>query len=128
MNHDVGVWIDHRKAVIVSITEGHLTTRTLESGVGSHPHYAGSQEGGGEKKYEERHNLRLDQYYDDVISHIGEPDALLLFGPGGAKRQLKDRLGRSKASSERVVAIESADKLTDPQIVAKVKAHYGIER
>ena len=128
MNHDVGVWIDHKKAVIVSITEGHVTTRTLESGIGSHPHYAGSQEGGGEKKYEERHNLRLDQYYDDVISHIGEPDALLLFGPGEAKRQLKDRLGRSKASSERVVAIESADKLTDPQIVAKVKAHYGIER
>jgi hypothetical protein len=56
-----------------------------------------------------------------------QPDALLLFGPGEAKRQLKDRLGRSKAS-ERIVAIENTDKLTDPQIVAKVKEHYGIDR
>ena len=114
MSHDVGVWIDHKKAVIVSIAAGQVTTRTLESDVGPHPHFSGSQEGGGEKKYEERHNLRLDQYYDDVISQIGQPDALLLFGPGEAKRQLKDRLGRSKATSERIVAVESTDKLTDP--------------
>ena len=128
MSHDVGVWIDHKKAVIVSIAAGNVTTRILKSDVGPHPHFAGSQEGGGEKKYEERHNLRLDQYYDDVISQIGQPDALLLFGPGEAKLQLKDRLGRSKATSERIVAVESTDKLTDPQIVAKVKEHYGIAR
>jgi hypothetical protein len=128
MSHDVGVWIDRKKAVIVSIAAGHLTTRTVESDVGPHPHYSGSQEGGGERTYEERHNQRLDQYYDEVISQIGQPDALLLFGPGEAKLQLKDRLGRLDASSDRVVAVESTDKLTDPQIVAKVKEHYGIAR
>lgn len=128
MSHDMGVWIDRKKAVIVSIAAGHVRTTTLESDVGPHPHYSGSQEGGGEKKYEERHNLRLDQYYDEVISQIGQPDALLLFGPGEAKLQLKDRLGRSHASSEHIVAVESTDKLTDPQIVAKVKEHYGIAR
>ena len=128
MSHDVGVWIDHKKAVIVSIAAGHVTTRTLDSDVGPHPHYTGSQDGGGEKKYEERHIRRLDRYYDEVISQIGQPDALLLFGPGEAKLQLKDRLGRCHTSSERVVAVESTDKLTDPQIVAKVKEHYGIPR
>ena len=128
MSHVGGVWIDHKKAVIVSIAAGNVTTRTLESEVGSHPHFAGSQEGGGEKKYEERHNQHLNQFYDEVISQIGQPDFLLLFGPGEAKLQLKERLGHSPVSSERVVAVESADKLTDPQIVAKVKEHYGIAR
>ena len=128
MGHDVGVWIDHKKAVIVSIAAGHVTTTTLKSDVGAHPHYSGSHDAGGEKKYEERHNLHLDQYYDQVIDQIGQPDALLLFGPGEAKLQLKDRLGHSRASSERIVAVESTDKLTDPQIVAKVKEHYGIAR
>ena len=85
MSHEVGVWIDHKKAVIVSIADGHVTTRTLTSDVEPHPHYAGSQEGGGEKKYEERHNLHLDQYYDEVISQIDQPEALLLFGPGEAQ-------------------------------------------
>ena len=128
MSYDVGVWIDHKKAVIVCIAAGHVTTRTLDSDVGPHPHYSGSQESGGEKKYEERHTRRLDQYYDEVIRQIGQPDALLLFGPGEAKLQLKDTLDRSHTSSERVVAVESTDKLTDPQIVAKVKEYYRIAR
>jgi hypothetical protein len=128
MSHDVGVWIDHKKAVIVSIAAGEVTTRTLASEVGAHPHYSGSREGGGEKKYEERHNQDLDRYYDDVIGQLGEPDALLLFGPGEAKLQLKERLGRAKGPSERIVAVESTDKLTDPQIVAKVKEHYRTAR
>jgi hypothetical protein len=128
MNHDVGVWIDHKRAVIVSIAGGHVTTRSLESEVGSHPHYSGSQEGGGEKKYEQRHSQDLDRYYDDVIGQLGKPDALLLFGPGEAKLQLKERLGRSKELSASIVAVESTDKLTDPQIVARVKEHYGIAR
>ena len=128
MSHCVGVWIDHKKAVIVSIAAGRVTTRTLESDVGPHPHFSGSQEGGGEKKYEERHSHELDRFYDDVIRQLGEPDALLLFGPGEAKLQLKDRLGRSSALSECIVAVETTDKLTDPQIVAKVKEHYGIAR
>jgi len=128
MGQDVGVWIDHKKAIIVSIAAGEVTTRTLTSDVEAHPHYSGSQEGGGEKKYEERHNQDLDQYYDDVIGQLGKPDAVLLFGPGEAKLQLKARLGRSKMSSESIVAVESTDKLTDPQIVAKVKEHYGIAR
>jgi hypothetical protein len=127
MSLDVGVWIDHKKAVIVSIAAGQVTTRTLKSDVGAHPHYSGFH-GGGEKKYEERHNQDLDRYYDDVIVQLGKPDALMLFGPGEAKLQLKERLGRSRASSESVVAVESTAKLTDPQIVAKVKEHYGIAR
>ena len=124
----MGVWIDHKKAIIVSIAAGEVTTRTLTSDIGAHPHYSGSQEGGGEKKYEQRHNQDLDRYYDDVIGQIGKPDALLLFGPGEAKLQLKERLRRSNVSSESIVAVETTDKLTDPQIVAKVKEHYGIAR
>ena len=128
MSHDVGVWIDHKKAVIVSVAAGQVTTRTVESDTEAHPRYSGSQEGGGEKKYEERHNQDLDRYYDDVIGQLGKPDAILLFGPGEAKLQLKERLARSKVSSESIVAVESTDKLTDPRIVAKVKKHYGIAR
>jgi hypothetical protein len=128
MEQRVGIWIDHRKAVIVSASADEVTAKTLESSVEPHPHYAGSQEGGGEKKYEERHGLHLDRYYDAVISQLGQPEAVLIFGPGEAKLQLKERLGRSKVLSESIMTVESTDKLTDPQIVARVKKHYGIPR
>src|SRR5678816_4213664 len=128
MSDQAGIWIDHEKAVIVTISGEDVSLKTLVSDVGPHTHYAGSQEGGGEKKYEERHSEALDRYYDDVISQLGEPDALLLLGPGEAKLQLQHRLGRSNGLSASIVAVESADKLTEPQIVAKVKEHYGVAR
>lgn len=125
---EVGIWIDHKRAVIVDISADHASTSTLVSDVAPHPHYAGSQEGGGEKKYEERHGHALDRFYDDVIKQVGASDALLILGPGEAKLQLKARLDRSSALPRSTVAIESSDELTDPQIVAKVKEHYRVAR
>lgn len=137
MNHKVGVWIDHKRAIIVSASADHVTAKTLESEIGPHARYSGRagyptpdgpQDGRGEKHYEERYGQHLDRYYDEIISQLGQPDALLIFGPGEAKLQLKERLNRANALSERIVGIETTDKLTVPQIIAKVKEHYGIDR
>ena len=128
MNDNVGVWIDHEKAIIVSASEDRITTKTVESSVGTHPRYSGRQDGGGEKKYEARHGQRLDQYYDEVIGQLGHPAALVLIGPGEAKRELKERLSRSRRLSEHPVDVATADELTEAQIVAKVKEHFGIDR
>jgi hypothetical protein len=127
MNHNVGIWIDHKRAVLVSASADGVTTKILESKVGAHPHYSGQQDGGGEKKYEARHGGDLDRYYDDVISHLGQPEAFLIFGPGEAKVELKERLSRNKTFSGCPVDIETSDKLTDPQIVARVKKHFRLD-
>ena len=37
----------------------------------------GPKDEGGEKRYEERYRRHLDQYYDEVISQLGQPEALL---------------------------------------------------
>jgi len=135
MNPQVGIWIDHEKAVIVSASASGVTVHTLESAIGPHDRYSdrasyptpdGPKESGGEKKYEQRHDEHLDRYYDEVISRLGQPEAILLLGPGEAKLQLKARLDRSKAMSARVVGVETTDRLTDQEVVSKVKAHYGI--
>ena len=123
----VGVWIDHRKAAIVFSSGDGVTAKTLESGLEPHPRFSGHQDGGGEKQYEERYAQHLDQYYDRVIRELGQPEALFIFGPGEAKRELKERLGRTKTLVSSNVAIETADKLTDLQIVSKVKEHFGID-
>ena len=61
MTQQIGVWIDHRKAVIVSASGETVTTRTLESDVAGHPRYGGQQDGGGEQKYEARHGQDLNR-------------------------------------------------------------------
>jgi hypothetical protein len=137
MTHKIGIWIDHKKAVIVFASADRVTTTTLESEVGPHARYSdragyptpdGPRDGGGEKTYEERHGQRLARYYDEIVRLVAQPEALLIFGPGEAKLQLKARLSHSRGLCDRIVGVETTDALTNPQIVAKVKAHYGIGR
>jgi hypothetical protein len=125
MKNNVGIWIDHKKAVIVFASADRVTTKTLESEVDAHGRFS-SYEGGGEKHSEQRHEDHLDRYYDEVISQLGQPEALLIFGPGEAKLQFEVRLRGSKALSDTIIGIETTDKLTDPQIVAKVTEYFGM--
>jgi stalled ribosome rescue protein Dom34 len=121
----IGIWIDHQKAVIVSLSGDAANAKTVASDVGPHTHYAGSQVSGGEKKYEARHDQDLTRFYDEVIDQLGQPAAVLIIGPGEAKLQLKERLGRSSAFSKIPVGVETADRLTDPQVIAAVKEYFG---
>jgi len=133
----LGIWIDHRKTVFVAIKEGQVTFTTFDSSVPPHGRYAhatayatpnGTQSGGGEKKYEERNRHELERYYDEVIKRTGMPEAIYIFGPGEAKTELKSRMKLTHGLAEKIVAVEAADEATDPQIVAKVKAHFGVAR
>jgi hypothetical protein len=117
----VAVWIDHEKAVLAFVHGEQVETKTLRSGIEPHPHWAGSQEGGGEKKYEARRGHRLDHFYDGVLDQLHDAGALYLFGPGEAKLELQRRLARVKPLAQLPVSIETSDRLTDAQIVAKAR-------
>ena len=68
MSHKVGIWIDHKRAVIVSASAGGVTFKTLGSEVGAHPRYSGQRAVEARRINEERHSQHLDRYYGDVIS------------------------------------------------------------
>ncbi len=65
----------------------------------------------------------LNRYYDEVISHLRDAASILLLGPGEAKGELEKRLA-SKGLGGRIVGVETADKMTAPQIVARVREHF----
>jgi hypothetical protein len=90
----------------VYASDDRVTTETLESHVGAHPRYSGRQDAGGEQKYEARHDQHLNRYYDDVIRQLSEPEGLLVFGPGEAKRELKARLSRDTPPPQCAVDLE----------------------
>ena len=128
MNHNVGIWIDDKKAVIVSALPERITCMTLESNTrltlesDTGPHASHEERDGHPPPGGPSH----DPYYDEVIRQLGQPDALWIFGPGEAKLQLRERLSRSKMLPACLVGVETTGTLTDPQIVAKVRQHYGI--
>jgi len=65
----------------------------------------------------------LANYYDEVISCLRPAKAILLFGPGEAKGELKKRIERNKLDV-RITSFETSDKMTERQISQKVRRHY----
>jgi hypothetical protein len=124
MKKDVGLWIDHRKTVIVSITDKGEETKLIQSGMEKHVRYSGAaQDSSAEDQRDARFTGHLDKYYDRVIACIRDAESILIFGPGEAKIELQERL-ENEALSGRVVGIETVDKMTDRQIAARVRQHY----
>jgi hypothetical protein len=133
MTNRVGVWIDHRKALIVALTVDGEQTTLITSDVEKHGSRGGDSplQGSYEAAQVPADDRRqraltgeLNTYYDAVIAALGKFHTVLLFGPGEAKAELRSRL-RKMNLADRVVAVEPEDKMTDHQIVAKVRAYFG---
>jgi hypothetical protein len=52
-----------------------------------------------------------------------DAEAILIFGPGEAKGELRKRLERNNLGG-RIVGMETVDKMTDRQIAAKVRRYF----
>ena len=126
MKRQVGLWIDHRKAVIVLVTDEGEETRLIESNMEKHVRFAGgaAEGGAGEDVRDRQFGNHLDEYYDKVLASIRDAESVLIFGPGEAKGELEKRL-ESRKLHGRIVGIETADKMTDRQIAAQVRQHFG---
>jgi len=133
MTNETGIWIDHRKAVIVTVLADGEQIDTISSNIEKHPERAGDSplEGRYEARQVPADDKRqraltghMNAFYDIVIGKIAAADTLFIFGPGEAKAELKRRLEHHQRGS-RVRALETADKLTDRQISAKVRQHFN---
>jgi hypothetical protein len=137
MKQNVGLWIDHRKAIVVTIENDKEAAQVIESNVEPRVRFSGGsrtatpyspQDVASEGKRDERYRHHLDAYYREVIQAIREADSILIFGPGEAKGELKKALEESRELGRRIVGVESADKMTQRQIAAKVRDYFVKER
>jgi hypothetical protein len=132
MKTEVGLWIDHRKAIIVAVTDKGEEIRLIISKVERQLRRSGDSPLGG--TYDEKQvpasdsrqrtlTAHLNIYYDAVIACIRAAESILIFGPGEAKGELKKRLKKANLSGH-IVGMETVDKMTDHQIAAKVRQRF----
>jgi hypothetical protein len=132
MKKEVGLWMDHRKAVIVVVTDKREEIKLIVSKVekqlrrsGSSPlkgpHEAQQVPADGSREREFTGHLNI--YYDAVIACIRDAESILILGPGEAKVELKKRMEREELGG-RIVGIETVDRMTDRQIAAKVRQRF----
>jgi hypothetical protein len=132
MKTKVGLWMDHRKAVIVVVSDTGVETKLIVSKVEKQLRRSGGSPLKGpyealqvpaDDSHEREFTGHLNIYYDAIIACIRDAEAILIFGPGEAKGELEKRLG-SKELSGRIIGIETVDKMTDRQIAAKVRQRF----
>ncbi|MGB3311355.1 MAG: hypothetical protein WBG32_24155 [Nodosilinea sp.] len=133
MNKQLGLWIDHRQATIVAIEDQGEGISEILSDVEKQLRRSGDSplKGSYEALQVPADNSRqraltgeLNTYYDEVIGQIRDADSILIVGPGAAKHELQKRL-EEKRLGAKVVGVETVDRLTEPQLAAKVRQHFS---
>jgi hypothetical protein len=131
MKKEAGLWIDHRKAVIVIITDKGEETKEITSNIEKHVRFSGGSHSAStdgrlqataEDQRDRQYANHLNRYYDEVVAYIHDAETIQIFGPGEAKGELEKRLKRKHSGN--VDVIESVDKMTDRQIAAKVRLRF----
>lgn len=132
MKKEVGLWVDHRKTVIVTVENEAVVTQEIKSDMEKHVRFSNgthsnspnnSQGSTAEDMRDRQFDNHLGLYYGEVISLIREADSILIFGPGEAKVEFESLL-KHEGLRERIVGVETVDKMTDPQITAKVRDYF----
>jgi hypothetical protein len=126
MKKEIGLWIDHRKAIIVTITDEIEEVKKITSNMEKHVRFTsgnGSEDGSSEDVRDRKFGNHLHSYYDEVLAVVRNADAIQIFGPGEAKGELEKHLEHAGLKAK-ILAIETVDKMTDHQIAAKVRERF----
>jgi len=132
MKKEIGLWIDHREAIIVILTDGGEEIKHIISNNGKHIRSSGSshsktpeglKEVTSEDQRDRKFGNHLKKFYDEIIASICDADSIQIFGPGEAKGELEKRIEHEGLKAH-ILAIETVDKMTDRQISAKVREHF----
>ena len=135
MKSNIGLWIDHRKAVIIVVSDAgqeikgipsHMDRQLGRSDGERFMHPSESLAVPADDTTNRTFAHHINTFYDKVIACVHEAELLLILGPGEAKSELRTRLEKWKPSS-RIVTVEAAGKMTDPQVAAKVRDHFTEE-
>ncbi len=132
MSTNAGVWIDHRQAIIVFISEDGQKVTHIESGVEKNVRSAGgsesrsansAQSSAPEDVIDRKFANHLNVYYKEVIQCLKDAHGILVMGPGEARTEFEKQI-HSKEMQARVAASEKCDKMTEPQIIARVRDFF----
>lgn len=134
MKRQTGIWIDTSKAIIVTLEGGKdekiseidsdVENRVYHDKEGDKGTFSGVHHGNSESKFENRKKEQIDFFIKEVLSHVKGADELFVFGPAETKIRLEQKIQDEKLFANKLKAVETADKMTLNEIVAKVKKFY----
>ncbi|NRT16293.1 hypothetical protein HNP99_002657 [Flavobacterium sp. 28A] len=135
MKKQTGIWIDSRKAIIVTLNNGKETVTEIESDLenriyhdkeGDKGSFIGHQHIDSQNTFDERRKHEINNYFKGIIAKINDTDELYIFGPAETKTKLEHKINIEKSTlPSKLKLVETSDSMTSNQIVAKVKKFFA---
>lgn len=129
-----GVWIDLKKAVVVTLDGDDSHKKIIKSNIDNRERFDGEKSSAGryggqniddEKNKENRLNLEIKRFLKTMVDELKGHHQLVLFGPANMKIDLEKEFRQHHDLSHMIIDVQPADKMTDNQIVAWVKKYYS---
>jgi hypothetical protein len=130
-----GIWLNQEKAYIFRITgTGEPIMEKVKSHVELQERFAGEREmssrspnfiAGDEAKKQRRQQQERSVYFKEIIGHIRDTGYLYIFGPSMAKHGLYHAIENDKRVTGKVIAIDTAGRMTLNQMKMKVKDFFS---
>ncbi|WP_242084903.1 hypothetical protein [Aestuariivivens sediminis] len=129
----VGVWIDKKEAIIVTLNHEKVRLNTILSNIELfHVHGgSGTRLKGGpqdvvqDRKYLEREKHQMKRYFDDIISEIKEANTIVIFGPSEMGQKLHKEIELNhNVLAGKIVEVAKADSMTKNQIKTWVQSFF----
>jgi hypothetical protein len=133
MKKQTGIWIDSSKAIIISLLGDMACTDEIESRIENRVYHEKESDKGSfmgnrhinhDKKFEQRIKIETDRFLNAVLENVINASALYVFGPSEMKEKLKNKIEKNITLSNKLIGFESADSMTNNQIIEKVKEFF----
>jgi len=77
-----------------------------------------------DSKIGDRQHLQLVRYYQRIVDAVKTGAKILIMIPGEAKLELKKELLKDPRTAGKIASVETCDKMTDRQVVARVRSFF----
>lgn len=133
MKKNVGIWIDTHRAVVIKLSNGDQTVKTIESNIDTRVRTPGESKkygrfGGQYLTYEKNwENIKIKQtnvFLKILLKEIEDCDAVVLFGPAIMKTIFEKEIKNNINLIGKLAGVFDADSMTENQMVAWVKDFY----
>ena len=129
MDKKVGIWIDKTRANIISFIDNKPKATLLKSQIETYHPKGGSRSKTPygpvitvkEKSFLEREKRQHKLFFDQIWNIVKEKDAMVIIGPSQMKEELVLYINKRKGPKPQIISVQSADSMTDNQIVAVIK-------
>jgi stalled ribosome rescue protein Dom34 len=116
-----GVWMDNEKAMIIAnISKSEVADYKIQEKVKAEETHGG----GSEHSMNNARQAGNLKYFKALSKLLLSYDEILVFGPGKSQEQFQHHLQEDAQFKSKEISIDSADQLTNPQVIAKVRDFF----